>query len=337
MSKRRNKPYHLRFHGDALGGYELLSLEERGAYTTLLDQMYDHGGPIRDDARNACAWLNCDVRVWKRIRAALVEKHAKLHAYTDAQDRAWLVNDRVQSELKLPTYAELVANLGDKFAIATPELSSKSGEKPKEIKQRRKTKNPEIAPLIPSPSPISPIVPKGDEQFELSPDPVSTVDEAVVAFDLWNETAKALGLPPAKTLDDGRRRALRKRLADGGLDRWKEAIEAVKVSAFLRGLRPGSDGRVFKAHLDFLCQPSSFRKVIEGVYGQDAPAPRPSAPTTPEAPGDLWLRRIQAYRKNGFWNRLDWGPAPGKAGCAVPPEILISTGFVPTAAKGRAA
>jgi len=327
MSKRRGKPYHLRFHGDALGGYELLTLEERGAYTTLLDQMYDHGGPLRDDVRNACAWLNCDVRVWKRIRAALVDDHAKLKAFTDAEGRSWLVNDRVQTELKLQTYRELTANLGDKLAIAKPELSAKSSELPKENNVGMKTKTPENAPLIPSPIPITPISPKGKwALFKLEPEePKAPADEVRQAFDLWNLTAEACGLPKARTLDEGRRKAIRKRLDTGGLDLWRDALKAVEVSAFLRGLQAGSDGRLFKADLTFVCQAKSFRRLLDGFYGADAPTPRPAG--EPPITVDPWRQRLGEFVANGHWNRLDWGAAPGKPDCTVAPEILAEFGF----------
>lgn len=44
MTKRL--PYHRRYHQDALNGYSRLTLEQRGAYTTILDLIYDNGGPL---------------------------------------------------------------------------------------------------------------------------------------------------------------------------------------------------------------------------------------------------------------------------------------------------
>jgi uncharacterized protein YdaU (DUF1376 family) len=315
VTKRRSNPYHRRFHGDALGGYELLTLEERGAYTTLLDQMYDHGGPIRDDVRNACAWLNCDVRVWKRLRAALVEKHQKFHAYTDADGRDWLVNNRVQTELKLPTYAELTANLSPKFTIANAELSAKSDEKPKENKHRGQSKKPEIAPSIPLPIPYTPIVPSGDADLE-------------AAMAAWNETASACGLPIAKGLPAGRRKHLRKRLNEHGVEGWVAALNAVSKSRFCRGLLPGRDGgRPFRADIDFILQPSKFQRLIEGFYGDDAPAPAATGPAPPIDERDRWRGAVRQYGADLWWND-ELGPRPGRPGCAVPIEILAEFGFV---------
>ena len=46
-----SNPWHKRYHSDALNGYMGLSLEERGAYTTLLDLMYQSGEPVIDNER----------------------------------------------------------------------------------------------------------------------------------------------------------------------------------------------------------------------------------------------------------------------------------------------
>ncbi len=43
----------------------------------------------------------------------------------------------------------------------------------------------------------------------------------------------------------------------------------------------------------------------------------------------VWKRRIEEYRKNAYWNRLEWGPAPGRPGCTLPAEILMANGYAP--------
>jgi hypothetical protein len=58
----------------ALEGMARLTLEERGAYNTVLDLIYCHDGSLDDDQRFISYWLNCDPRIWKRIRASLIEK-----------------------------------------------------------------------------------------------------------------------------------------------------------------------------------------------------------------------------------------------------------------------
>lgn len=69
----------------ALAGMMELSLEERGAYNTLLDLIYCHDGAIDDELYSVAGWLRVNVRVWSRIRKRLIDtgklysKDGKLH------------------------------------------------------------------------------------------------------------------------------------------------------------------------------------------------------------------------------------------------------------------
>jgi len=57
----------------ALGGMMGLTLEERGAYNTVLDLIYSHADRLPDDDRFLAGWCNCDVRVWRRLKDRLIE------------------------------------------------------------------------------------------------------------------------------------------------------------------------------------------------------------------------------------------------------------------------
>ncbi len=94
---------------------------------------------------------------------------------------------------------------------------------------------------------------------------VSPAAQAVRAFEMWNELALRTGLPQARTLSKQRKASLIARLKDfGGLPVWEQALAAVERSAFLRG---ETGRRDWRADLDFLLQPTSFLRVIEGRYG----------------------------------------------------------------------
>ena len=58
----------------AIKGMMLLSPEERGCYNTLIDHQYLMGGPLHDDDKYLAGLMNCDVRVWRRIRQQLLDK-----------------------------------------------------------------------------------------------------------------------------------------------------------------------------------------------------------------------------------------------------------------------
>jgi hypothetical protein len=56
-----------------------------------------------------------------------------------------------------------------------------------------------------------------------------------------------------------------------GLEGWIKALLKVERSKFLRGQTQSRDGRSFRADLDFLCQASSFDRVIDGRYDDAKP------------------------------------------------------------------
>jgi uncharacterized protein YdaU (DUF1376 family) len=57
----------------ALTGMMVLTLEERGAYNTILDLIYTHGGRVLNDDRFLSGWMRCDLRVWRRIKSRLLD------------------------------------------------------------------------------------------------------------------------------------------------------------------------------------------------------------------------------------------------------------------------
>lgn len=82
------------------------------------------------------------------------------------------------------------------------------------------------------------------------------------AVQCWNAMAKRVGLATVKSLTEERRKRLRARIADHGPDAFTEAIAAVERSSFCLGDSRGG----WRADFDFLLQPSSFTKLIEGSY-----------------------------------------------------------------------
>ena len=55
----------------ALTGMMSLSLEERGAYNTILDLIYIHDGALTDDPKFIAPWLNVDLRTLETITPSL--------------------------------------------------------------------------------------------------------------------------------------------------------------------------------------------------------------------------------------------------------------------------
>lgn len=64
--------WHKHYHGRILNSYADLTLEQRGAAYTLLDLIYDAGGPLRLSETSIAGRLQCSVRKWRILRADLL-------------------------------------------------------------------------------------------------------------------------------------------------------------------------------------------------------------------------------------------------------------------------
>jgi uncharacterized protein YdaU (DUF1376 family) len=117
---RRTMPYHRRYHGDALQGYRKLTLEQRGAYTTILDLIYDEGGPIDRNERWLAGELNCSLRKAKVILDELIQLR-KIYVTVGGK----LSNHRAESEI------ENSLKISRKRAENGSKRKDNSSEKPK--------------------------------------------------------------------------------------------------------------------------------------------------------------------------------------------------------------
>jgi hypothetical protein len=87
-----------------------------------------------------------------------------------------------------------------------------------------------------------------------------TEDEII---ECWNDLASRTGLPKIKVMNDKRRNMLRKRIKEcPDVETWSLAFKNIERSSFLRG----DNERGWQADFDFLIQPTSFMRIIEGSY-----------------------------------------------------------------------
>jgi hypothetical protein len=134
------------------------------------------------------------------------------------------------------------------------------------------------------------------------------------ALATWNDLARRTGLPVAKSLTPQRRRAITARLAEHGEAGWRQALAAIERSAFLRG---GND-RAFRADLDFVGQPKSFTRLIEGFYGNGAGHDTPGDSTA--WGDDEWRAAVAIWGESGAWSDA-LGPPPDHPQTRVPPHL----------------
>lgn len=69
----RGRPWYKRFPADFLAGTMALTLEEKGAFSVVLDMIYDRGGPIPDDPRYVARACGCSTRKWTSLRQRLID------------------------------------------------------------------------------------------------------------------------------------------------------------------------------------------------------------------------------------------------------------------------
>jgi uncharacterized protein YdaU (DUF1376 family) len=99
-----------------------LTLEEKGAYSLVLDLIYSNGGPIADDARWLSGVCGVSIRKWNSLREALIVA-GKLSA-----ESGQLMNARAERELQSLSAGH----------VAATENGSKGGRKRAEISANAK-------------------------------------------------------------------------------------------------------------------------------------------------------------------------------------------------------
>lgn len=297
-------PYMKLWVADYLADTTHLTRDEHGAYLLLLMAMWRAGGRLpADDGRLAKIAL-ASPKEWAAMRETLLGFFQRRGGI--------LSHKRVALEMaKYETTSERRKEAGKAGG-------TKTASKNKEKSAPNAAANGQQLPTKPEPEPESkkepPKTPEGAErELELVGEEAAQPDPVRQAYDAWNELARQLDLPVAKVLDDARRRSIGKRLAEGGIIAWTAALEAVARSGHCRG----ANDRKWKADLDFVCQPKSWRRLQEGFYGKDAVWPLPQSASTSAAaaalawtgPAEVWSAVVaekDAAWAGGYLGRCRW-------------------------------
>ena len=119
----------------------------------------------------------------------------------------------------------------------------------------------------------------------------STRENAEQMMEMWNELARRYPcLPAVQKLTERRVKHANLRLDEiGGLEGWQEALEKIEIS----GHCLGDNDRGWVANFDFMLQPSSLRKLLEGNYDD-----RTVVSEKPENPYALAILEDRARREN---------------------------------------
>lgn len=241
------RPWYKRFPADFIAGTLQLSLEEKGAYSIVLDLIYDRRGPIPDDP----AWISrvcgCSVRRWNQIRDKLITEK-KIYVFQDEISNVRADNQILSEE---------------KEAVKRRESGRKGAEKTNE-KRPVSNKNNDMPEILPKKTKRESrsYMPETREDTYVSSPARAPKDDVAAAFAMFNDTAERAGIPKAQRLNKTRESRLGSRLRDcGGLEGWAAAMAKLEASDFCTGRKTD-----FKASIDFVLQESSFTKLMEGNY-----------------------------------------------------------------------
>ena len=133
-----SRPWYRRFPDNFIAGTVGLTLEEKGAYSLVLDLMYVRGGPVPDEPRYIAGVCNCSVRKWNAIRAKLIDL-GKIHVVN-----GFLTNDRAEKEIEISLKdaqerAENGSKGGNKSAETRSEANKNRGLGQASVKLARAT------------------------------------------------------------------------------------------------------------------------------------------------------------------------------------------------------
>lgn len=256
----------------ALNGMMELTLEERGAYNTVLDLIYSRDGNLPDDDRFIAGWLMVDVRVWKRIKSKLLDRE-KLFV-----EGGKLRNARADEEV-----LAALGRVGSAREAGLASAASKAGKA-----KARSRKNSDLASTdveTDDPTTVSTNHSHNQrEETDVSSDVRESADTVVTR---WNAMAEPLGLAKCNAITAKRMPSFKARAKDIGIPAILQAIDRIPGSPFLRGEKGGWGG----ATIDFLLRPDSVTKILEGKYDDRA---KSQQPRSGDGSVEYLLNRLQA-------------------------------------------
>jgi hypothetical protein len=146
-------------------------------------------------------------------------------------------------------------------------------------------------------------------------------EEEERAFAMFALAAKRNNRPEPSKLTDDRRKKLRARLDEHGIDGWQKMLDLSDASEFLN--------KTFPLKIDWVLEPKNLRKVLEGNYANNKSAPKVNGFSKPDPQAlpaaEPWEQRMYGWSKsNGKFWQSTWGPKPGENGCRVPASLLAS-------------
>lgn len=253
MSIQKSDTWMPFYVGDYLSATGRLTTEQHGAYLLILLDYWKNGPPPNDDAVLA-ALARMSPAAWRKAKPALL-------GFFDVAD-GLLIQKRVERERGRATEITEERRRAGKVGAAKRWQGHKQ-------KNGKRIANAIALPMAnvkqidgPSPSHISSseeIITSPNGDSSVGTDPPLTENEVIEA---WNSRMVPQGFPAVRKMTGTRQRQLKARLRENSIDEWQQAMAALERSSFCRG----ENDRGWRADFDFLLQPKSFTKLLEGSY-----------------------------------------------------------------------
>jgi uncharacterized protein YdaU (DUF1376 family) len=233
--------------GDYLSATGRLTTEQHGAYLLILLDYWKNGPPPNNDAVLA-AIARMSPAAWKKAKPALI-------SFFDIQD-GQLIQKRVEKERqRAASVTEERSKAGKEGAAKRWQNHKQTDGKPMTNAMAKPKQNDAPSQSQGSNEPIA----STNVDVSVGADSPLTKSEILEA---WHTRMVPLGFPAVAKMTAQRERLLKARLKDSTLEDWQRAMDALERSAFCRG----ENDRGWRADFDFLLQPKSFTKLIEGAY-----------------------------------------------------------------------
>ena len=233
--------------GDYLSATGRLTTEQHGAYLLILLDYWKNGAPPDDDAVLA-ALARMSPASWKKARTALI-------GFFEVRDGLW-VQKRVEHERdRASDITEKRSEAGKASAAARAERKQTGNKCSTHVatngqQNGRPSQSHSSIELIAS------------TNVDVSAEPTDQPLTKQEVIEAWQSRMVPKGFPSIRKMTAQRERQLKARLKDSTLDEWVQAMDALERSAFCRG----ENDRGWRADFDFLLQPKSFTKLLEGAY-----------------------------------------------------------------------
>jgi hypothetical protein len=168
---------------------------------------------------------------------------------------------------KLLAAFEELGMVGDGAVKAWRKRQFQSDDSRERVAKHRAKKRQETANVTPGNGDVTPSKTetetyKKSSNEDSSAEPTDKPLTKTEVIEAWQSRMVPLGFPSIRKMTAQRDRLLRARLKDSTLDEWLQAMSALERSAFCRG----ENDRGWRADFDFLLQPKSFTKLLEGAY-----------------------------------------------------------------------